>query len=80
LGIVWGLLAAFVEGASPASTAAFALISAAMVAFIAMNFTGSSTYTCQPGATMEVRRGVVPMAVTLLVGIGLAVLARVIGL
>jgi hypothetical protein len=80
LGIVWGLLSAFVEGASPAFTAGLTLLCAPIVAFIAMNFTGSSTYTCQPGATLEVRRGIVPMAVSLLLGIGLAILARVTGL
>ena len=80
LGVVWGLLAAFVEGASPAFTAALILTSAPIAAFIAMNFTGSSTFTCQPGATLEVHRSVVPMAAALVVGIGLAILARVFGL
>jgi hypothetical protein len=77
LGIIWGLLSSFVEGATPAFAAALTLISAPIVAFISMNFTGSSTYTCQPGATLEVRRGIVPMAATLVAGLGLAVLARV---
>jgi len=80
LGLVWGAACGFAEGASPAFTGALALASGAITSFISMNFTGSSTFTCQPGATLEVRRGVVPMAAALVLGAGLAIASRVFGL
>ena len=36
---------------------AVTLIAAPIVAFLAMNFTGSSTFTCQTGAELEVKPG-----------------------
>jgi hypothetical protein len=48
-----------------------------MVAFIAMTFTGSSTFTSQPGAALEVRRGVFPMAASLFLGLGFSIVARI---
>jgi hypothetical protein len=76
LGLVWAAASAAVSGASAASGAGLALLITPIVAFIAMNFTGSSTYTSQPGAALEVRRGIIPMAASVILGIGLSVAAR----
>ncbi len=80
LGIAWGIGAALAAGASAAATTAMALVSGSLVSFIAMNFTGASTFTCQPGAALEVRRGIVPMAASLVAGLGLAAASRIFAL
>jgi len=80
LGIVWGAASAFLVGASVAAGASLVLLVSPIVAFIAMNFTGSSTFTSQPGAALEVRRGIIPMAASVAAGIVLAVLARIFAL
>jgi hypothetical protein len=77
LGMAWGIASAAVSGDTAASGAGKVLMVTPITAFIAMNFTGSSTFTCQPGAALEVRRGIVPMAASLLLGIGLSAAARV---
>ncbi len=79
LGIVWAAAAALVAGVTPVAAAGLVLAGAPMTAFIAMNFTGSSTFTCQPGAALEVRRGLIPMIASLAAGIGLSVAARIAG-
>jgi hypothetical protein len=80
LGAVWAIAAALVEGVSLPVAGAMVLLCTPIVSFISMNFTGSSTFTCQPGAALEVRRGIIPMAATEAVGIGLAVTARLLAL
>lgn len=80
LGVAWGVASALVTGASAASATSLVLLVTPIVAFIAMNFTGSSTFTSQPGAALEVRRGIVPMAASLILGIGLGVVTRVFSL
>ncbi len=80
LGIAWGAGSALLVGASAATAAGLVLLVSPIVAFIAMNFTGASTFTSQPGAALEVRRGIIPMAAALAAGIILTVLARVFGL
>jgi hypothetical protein len=80
LGALWGLASAFAIGASLASGAALLLIATPIAAFLAMNFTGASTFTCQPGAALEVKRGLVPMIASLVAGIGLRVAASILGL
>lgn len=72
-----GILAAAL-GALPAT-----LVSVPLVAYIAMNYTGSSTFTCQKGAELEVRRSLPAMIVSGAAGILLAAsrgLAAVFGL
>jgi hypothetical protein len=71
LGLAWGVVASFALGAGFLGSAAAFLISIPIISFIAMNYTGSSTYTCQEGARLEVVRGTIPMAVSLLAGLGL---------
>ncbi|MGA2640603.1 MAG: mercury methylation corrinoid protein HgcA [Spirochaetia bacterium] len=80
IGLVWGVVSALVSGASAVSGAGLVLLVTPIAAFIAMNFTGASTFTSQPGAALEVRRGLAPMAASLFLGIGLSVAARFVGL
>ena len=77
LGLIWGAASALVTGASLVLDAGVFLLVMPMVAFIAMNFTGASTFTSQPGAALEVRRGVIPMAASLFLGLGLSAVARI---
>ncbi len=71
LGAAWGLAASLAVRASLLGSAAFVLTITPVVSFIAMNFTGSSTYTSLTGAETEVKRGLIPMAVSLAAGVGL---------
>jgi hypothetical protein len=80
LGAIWAAGAALAAGVSPGTGAGIVLIGTPVTAFLSMNFTGSSTFTCQPGAALEVRRGLVPMIVSLCAGIGLAIAAKLAGL
>jgi hypothetical protein len=80
LGAAWAIVAALALGASAASAAALFLVIVPVVAFIAMNFTGSSTFTCQPGAALEVRAGVIPMLASLVLGVGLTLATRLLRL
>jgi len=79
LGILWGVASSLAAEASLPGAAAMTLTTAPIVSFLAMNFTGSSTFTCQTGAEREVRRGAIPMAASLLLGVGGSVAARIIG-
>jgi hypothetical protein len=84
LGAAWSVIAGLAGSGAPGATAAAAaargLLIVPLVSFIAMNFTGSSTFTSQPGATLEVRRGLVPMIACVVVGIGCTAAARVLSL
>jgi hypothetical protein len=77
LGAVWAIVSALAFGATLSGAAALLLLIAPIVAYLAMAFTGSSTFTCQPGAVLEVKRGVIPMISSLVLGIGLEVTTRV---
>ena len=76
-GIVWGIAASLVFRASLPGAIALVLASAPIAAFLAMNFTGASTFTCQTGAEMEVRRGTLPMIILLALGGGLLIAERI---
>ena len=84
LGLVWGagssVAAAALAGASAARGAGLTLVVIALSSFITMNFTGASTFTCQTGAALEVRRGIMPMAASLVVGVGLSAASRLLPL
>jgi acetyl-CoA decarbonylase/synthase complex subunit gamma len=80
LGVLWAAASALALHSSPVSAAALLLVITPIVAFIAMNFTGSSTFTCQPGAALEVRVGIVPMIASLVIGTGLLIAARLFSL
>jgi hypothetical protein len=80
LGITWALACGIFFHASPAAFAAFALLAAPIVGFLAMNFTGSSTYTCQPGALMEVDRSFWPMIASAAAGLAAGAASRLLPL
>ncbi len=79
LGLSWGIGASLAVDAGFLAGAGTTLCVAALVSFITMNFTGATTYTCLSGAELEVKRGVVPMAASLLAGVGLLVASRLLG-
>jgi hypothetical protein len=84
LGLAWGIVsslaAGVLAGVSAARGAGLTLVVTSLSAFITMNFTGSSTFTSQTGAALEVRRGLVPMAASLVLGIGLTTASRLLAL
>ena len=71
LGVLWGAAASLLARAGAVQALAVTLVAAPITAFLAMNFTGASTFTCQAGAELEVRRGLPPMIASLVAGIGL---------
>ena len=90
LGLVWGTASSLAAGAFAGATGAtgataargagLTLVIMSLSAFITMNFTGSSTFTSQTGAALEVRRGLVPMGASLLLGVGLTAASRLLAL
>lgn len=87
LGALWGAgcaaeaisSGAFGAGAGFGFGAAFVLVCAAVTSHIGLNFTGSSTFTSQNGATFEVEKSLPPMIVSLVLGLGLGGAARIFG-
>ncbi|HOX11280.1 MAG TPA: mercury methylation corrinoid protein HgcA [Spirochaetia bacterium] len=79
LGAAWGAACAALFGLPPSAAAAGVLVAAPVTAFLGMNFTGSSTFTCQTGALLEVEKGFWPMAASLAAGLALGVLTRAFG-
>jgi len=83
LGALWGIAcalgAALLGGMGPAFGAALVLAAAPAASFIAMNFTGCSTFTCQPGAAAEVEKGLVPMIASAGAALILGGAARIFG-
>ena len=80
LGTLWGgVVSALFVPVSFAGGAAMTLVSAALVSFTGMNFTGTSTFTCQPGAALEVKVGLVPQIAGGIVGVGLLAATRIAG-
>jgi hypothetical protein len=80
LGAVWAAACAFLFRLPLLAGAGACLVAAAVVGFLAMNFTGASTFTCQPGALMEVEKGFWPMASSLGLGLAAVVASRLLGL
>ena len=80
LGALWGIAVSLVVRASLPGAAALTLMAMPIAAFLSMNFTGSSTFTSQPGAALEVKRGLIPMISSLTIGLGLAVVTRILPL
>lgn len=72
LGLVWGgaitAMAAVAGPAGPLTAIPAALVAAALISYLAMNFTGSTTFTCQKGAELEVRRAVIPQLAIAILG------------
>jgi len=80
LGAAWSIASGFAVGDTLPRGLGRGLIMTAMVSFIAMNFTGSTTFTSQPGATLEVRRGLAPMIACAFVGVALTATLRILSL
>ncbi len=80
LGAGWAVAAALIWGMSFVRAAGTALVVIPVVSFIAMNFTGSSTFTCQTGAELEVKRGLIPMAACLVIGLAVSAVSRFAGI
>jgi len=57
LGAAWSFAAAALTGTPAPHALGLGLAGTAAAAFVAMNFTGASTFTCPRGAEAEVRRG-----------------------
>jgi hypothetical protein len=79
LGLAWGAACALVFGMPLSEGAATTLVCAAAVSYMGMNFTGASTFTCQPGAELEVRLALVPQIACAAAGIALLAAARIFG-
>jgi hypothetical protein len=69
LGLAWTSGVSVLLGLGAADAAAFILIGTSAVSFLAMNFTGSSTYTNLTGAKLEVSFGLPAMAIAAFAGI-----------
>jgi hypothetical protein len=80
IGAAWGVIASVAFKASAAGSVAFVLVSASLAAFLGMNFTGATTFTCQAGAELEVRKGTLPMILSLALGVVLLSASRVLGI
>jgi hypothetical protein len=80
LGIAWAALGAIILGLPPAAAAGAALVATPLVGFLAMNFTGASTFTCQPGALLEVERSFWPMVASLVAGFASGAASRLLGI
>jgi len=79
LGALWGLACAAAGGMGLGLGIAVVLASTAVVSFIGLNFTGSSTYTSQGGANLEVTASMIPTIAALVLGIGLGGASRIFG-
>jgi len=80
LGAAWALSCAFIFHIPVLAAVGGILVATPVVAFLAMNFTGASTYTCQPGALLEVDRSFWPMVSSLALGVVAAGASRLFGL
>lgn len=80
LGAAWAGLCAIGFHLPPLAALGGILVAAPVAAFLGMNFTGASTYTCQPGALLEVEKSFWPMLVSLTLGLMAGIAARLFGL
>jgi hypothetical protein len=79
LGSVWAILCAMAFHLPLLAAMGGVMLAAPATAFLALNFTGASTFTCQPGALLEVDKGFRPMIVSLVAGILLVIVSRLMG-
>ena len=82
--LVYGLAALpFLATAGPfarvLAVAGGLLATTPLAAFLAMNFTGASTFTCQPGALFEVEKGFWPMVGSVAAGLASLAAAKLMG-
>jgi hypothetical protein len=82
--LIYGLMGLpFLAAAGPLArvlaVAGGVLATAPQSAFLAMNFTGASTFTCQPGALVEVEKGFWPMLGSAAAGLAALAAAKFLG-
>jgi hypothetical protein len=70
LGIFWALALSGIQEATPARLAGNLLLLPAISAFLALNFTGCTTFTSQNGVNREIRWFARPMAISAILGLG----------
>jgi hypothetical protein len=80
LGALWAGIAAALFRLPFFAGLGGALIATPAAGFLAMNFTGASTFTCQPGALLEVERSFWPILASLGAGIAVGAFARLSGI
>jgi len=72
LGFIWTVVLSLILGLGLWEGVAYFLVAGSIIAFIAMNYTGSSTYTGLAGARLEVKYGLPVLIAAALVGVALA--------
>jgi hypothetical protein len=78
LGALWAIACALLFRLTPLAALGGVLLSAPVAGFFAMNFTGSSTYTSQPGALLEVERSFWPLLGSLALGLAATLAGRLV--
>ncbi len=78
--LAFGLAAALVRGDGPSWLWGAALASTALASFVAMNFTGTSTYTSPSGVEWEMRRAIPAQLIGAVAAIALVVATVVTGI
>ncbi len=68
-GILWASAISTLQGTNPARLAGNLLLLPALSAYMALNFTGSTTFTSQSGVNKEIRLFARPMAISGVLGI-----------
>lgn len=79
LGTLWAAFCACAFAISPLTALGAALVAVPLTAFLAMNFTGSSTFTCQEGALTEVEKSFWPMIGSSVLGLAALTVSRLFG-
>jgi hypothetical protein len=79
IGALWSVGWALLFRVSPMTGLSGFLAATPVTAFFAMNFTGASTYTCQPGALVEVDKSFWPLSISLAAGIAAGSVTRIFG-
>jgi len=78
--VLWAALHGLPGTPGPLALAAWLAMGAALASFVAMNFTGASTYTSLSGVRKEMRYAVPAQAVAVVVGLALLAVARFTGI
>ncbi len=79
LGGAWAILSAAAFGLTPGLALGAFLVDVPLSGFLAMNFTGSSTYTSPGGALLEVEKSFWPMTGSAAAGLAILAAARLLG-
>ncbi|MEW6364923.1 MAG: mercury methylation corrinoid protein HgcA [Acidobacteriota bacterium] len=76
MGVAWAIAVSMLEHAGPAGFAGNLLLLPALSSFVALNYTGATTFTSQTGVNKEIRLFARPMAMSAILGIALLLIAR----